>query len=124
MPTARPSRPRLAAALRGALIGVVLGSLIGLASCGSVELSRTTESSGTFHATGFSFTLFSVDLPTAAIDIARGNASDTGRPNMVVTDARVTPYFGRWCDWLFEIVGWRRASVSGTWGVPPTEPLD
>ena len=90
------------------------------ASCASVEFRRETASSGTFEATGLSFTLFSHDFPKSALDIARGNVSDARQQNVVVTEAKVWPDL--WIfDWVFEIVGFRRARVAGTWGFPPDE---
>jgi hypothetical protein len=90
-----------------------------LGSCASVQLNRTTQTSGTFRSTGVAVTILGWDLPKRAIDIARDNASDSGLVNMQVEHAHVTPYLG-WFDWLLDIVGVRYASVSGTWGFDGT----
>jgi len=91
-----------------------------LGSCASVSLDRTTQTSGTFRSTGMAVTILGWDLPKRAIDIARDNASDTGLTNMQVEQATVRPYWG-WFDWIFDIIGVRYASVSGTWGYDGTE---
>lgn len=93
-------------------------ALCSLTSCASVEFQRDTTTSGTFTSSGIALTLLSIDLPKAAIDIARENASDARQPNTQITDATVWPYLG-WFDWLLDIVGVRYATVSGTWGFPP-----
>jgi len=84
-------------------------------SCASVDFERDTESSGTFAATGWALTLFSVDLPKSAVNIARENVSDANLPNMVVQDVKVVPYLGRF-DWLLDLISVRRAKLTGTWG--------
>lgn len=84
-------------------------------SCSSVKFERTSESAGTFVSTGVAFTLFSIDIPKSAINIARENASDANLSNMEVSEAVVTPHLG-WFDWLLDIVGIRRARIEGTWG--------
>ena len=86
-------------------------------SCASVSFERDTETSGTFVSTGWAFTIFSIDLPKPALNIARENASDAKRANMVVEKAEVYPHLG-WFDWVLDIVGVRRARISGTWGFP------
>jgi hypothetical protein len=80
-----------------------------------VSFERTSESAGTFVSTGVAFTLFSIDIPKSAINIARENASDANKPNMEVSEAVITPYLG-WFDWLLDIIGVRRARIEGTWG--------
>jgi hypothetical protein len=87
-------------------------------SCASVSFERDTLTSGTFESTGLAFTILSIDLPKAAIDIARENASDARQPNTQITEASVYPYLG-WFDWVLDIIGLRYASVSGTWGFEP-----
>ncbi len=87
--------------------------------CSSLQFERTSESAGTFVSTGVAFTLFSIDIPKSAINIARENASDANRPNMEVSEAVVTPHLG-WFDWLLDIVGIRRARIEGTWGFQGT----
>lgn len=84
-------------------------------SCSSLSVRRDTQSSGTFHATGWAFTFLSWDVPRSALDIARENASDARLPRAVVEHTSVMPYLG-WFDWVLDIVGVRRASVSGRWG--------
>lgn len=84
-------------------------------ACGTVSFQRDTASSGTFTATGLSVTLFGTDLPKGALMIARENASDANRPNMVVTQTLVIPYLG-WFDWLLDVFSIRWAKISGTWG--------
>lgn len=103
-PSARPYRlPLLALAL-----ALVPG-------CASVRFERTSETSGTFRSTGLAFTLLSIDIPKSALNIARENAADANLPNMEVEEARVRPHLG-WFDWLFDIIGVRRAHIRGTWG--------
>ncbi len=89
-----------------------------LAGCSSIEFERDTMSSGTYRATGTSFTIFGVDLPRSALNKARENASDSGLHNMVVTRADVYPYWGMF-DFLLEIISVRYAVVEGTWGFEP-----
>lgn len=100
-------------------MSIAAASLL-LASCASVSLDRRTQTSGTFKSTGIAVTILGWDLPKRAIDIARDNASDTGLTNMQVEHATVRPYWG-WFDWIFDIIGVRFASVSGTWGYDGTE---
>jgi len=98
---------------------VVVGVLL-LSSCASVRFQRTSTTTGTFSSSATAFTLFSIDFPAPALSIARGNAADSGRPNLIVEHERVLPYLG-WFDWLLDIVGVRWATVSGTWGDTPTD---
>lgn len=86
-----------------------------LGACSSVKFERTTESSGTFEATGTAVTLFSVDLPRSALNQARENASDAGLHNLRVTEAKVTPYWGIF-DFVLEMISVRHAVIRGTWG--------
>ena len=85
------------------------------AGCSSLAYDRDTPTSGTFVSTGWAFTLVSFDMPKGALEIARENASDPGIPNTEVTEATVTPYFG-FFDFLLDIIGVRRAKITGTWG--------
>ncbi|MAF67517.1 MAG: hypothetical protein CMJ84_17905 [Planctomycetes bacterium] len=101
-----PVVKRLATAL-------LLAQLLG--ACGSISFQRQTEDSGTFHATGWAVTLFSVDLPKSATNIARENISDADLPNMEVQSVKLRPYLGEF-DWLLDLICIRRASVEGTWG--------
>jgi len=104
-----PIAPRAgASALHGAL-------LLGLVGCTSLEFSRETQTAGTFHSTALTFTIISVDMPRAAIDAARENVTDARQPNVVMTRATVWPYLGP-ADWLLDIIGFRYAVISGTWG--------
>ncbi len=89
--------------------------LCATSGCSSLKFERTSESAGTFVSTGVAFTLFSIDIPKSAINIARENASDANLTNMEVSEAVITPYLG-WFDWLLDIVGVRRARIEGTWG--------
>jgi len=89
--------------------------LCAASSCSSVKFERTSESAGTFVSTGVAFTLFSIDIPKSALNIARENASDANLSNMEVKEAVVTPHLG-WFDWLLDIIGIRRARIEGTWG--------
>lgn len=104
----RPSRPLLRLAL-------ALGAAVLLGACSTIHFERTTESSGTFEATGTAFTIFGVDLPRSALNQARENASDAGLHNLEVTDARVWPDWGIF-DFLLELVSVRHARIHGTWG--------
>lgn len=108
---------RRPSSLRTAVL--VLGLAL-TASCASLEFERETPTSGTFRASGWAFTLFSIDIPKSAVDVARSNVSDARQPNVVVTEASVWPYLGP-LDFIFEIIGVRRARVSGTWGFSSTE---
>jgi hypothetical protein len=98
---------------RAALFALLL--LLALPSCGSVSFKRKTETSGTFSSSGWAFTIFSVDIPKGALQIARENASDSNLANLTVEEVRVIPYFGAF-DWLLDIISVRYARVSGTWG--------
>ncbi len=97
-------------------LAVCLCFALGLASCANLSFERKTETSGTFTSTGWALTLFAVDIPKGALQIARENASDANLANTVVEEVTVVPYLGRWFDWLLDIVGIRYARVSGTWG--------
>jgi hypothetical protein len=99
--------------LRAGLLASLL--IASLSACSSIEFKRDTESSGTFVATGTSFTLFGVDFPRSALNQARENASDAGLHHMLVTEADVWPYFGP-VDFLLEILSIRYAVIEGTWG--------
>jgi hypothetical protein len=102
--------------LRRLSIALLVPALLCSASgCSSVKFERTSESAGTFVSTGVALTLFSIDIPKSALNIARENASDANLSNMEVSEAVVTPHLG-WFDWLLDIVGIRRARIEGTWG--------
>lgn len=86
-----------------------------IAACANLSFDRTTETSGTFESTGVALTLFAVDFPKGALQIARENASDANLANLQVETVKVVPYFGPF-DWLLDIVGVRYAKITGTWG--------
>lgn len=90
-------------------------ALLTLTACASVRFERTTETSGTFESEGWAFTILSIDLPKPALQIARENASDSNLANMQVEEVSVVPNLG-WFNWLLDIVGVRRARITGTWG--------
>jgi hypothetical protein len=85
-----------------------------------MEFTRQSESHGEFYANGVSFTILSIDIPKRAVDIPRENLSDARQPNMRVEREFVFPYLGPF-DWILDIISFRFASISGTWGfAPPT----
>jgi hypothetical protein len=86
-----------------------------VSSCASMKFEHTTATSGTFVSSGRAFTIFSIDLPRPALQIARENASDAGMAHMVVEEARVSPDWG-WWNWVLDIVSVRKATIKGTWG--------
>lgn len=88
-----------------------------LGACSSVSFERDTQSSGTFTSAGWSFTLFSVDLPKSALNIARENAADANLPHTVVEEVVLIPHLGP-LDFLMEFVSVRYARIRGTWGFP------
>ncbi len=98
-------------------VGCVVASAVLLSSCASLEFERTSPNSGTFRSSAIAFTILSIDIPAPAQSIARGNAADSGRSELIVEHERVFPYLG-WFDWLLDIVGVRWATISGTWGEP------
>ena len=105
-------RPRQKRGLFAVLVAVLVSS------CASLDFQRTTETSGTFTSSAVAFTILSYDVPAPAQSIARGNAADSGRPELVIEDEVVFPYLWR-LDWLLDIISIRYARVSGTWGTPP-----
>jgi hypothetical protein len=110
-------RRRTSGARRGSLALFATVLLLPLGACASLEFRRNTESSGTFESRGWAFTLFSMDIPKTAEQVARENASDANLPNMQVSDVRVTPWFGP-LDWLLDIISVRYCRIDGTWGFP------
>lgn len=84
-------------------------------ACASVSLDRSTQTSGTYKSTGWSFTLFTIDMPKGSLMIARENAADFHLANTTETHAKVTPDLG-WFNWVLDIVSVRKATVKGTWG--------
>ncbi len=105
--------------LRTAALAACL--VLGLGSCGSIEFTRDTETSGHYVAKGFALTILSWDLPQGSLEICRENVADADFPNTQVTKARVWPYFGP-LDWILDIIGPRWARVEGTWGFPGDSP--
>ena len=82
-------------------------------ACASVSFQRDTETSGTFRSSGLAMTIFSIDMPKAALDIARENASDANLGNMVVETVMVTPYLGP-LDWIQDLMAsWFDIKVRG-----------
>lgn len=104
--------PDMSALLRRVPAGL---ACILLGSCASMSFERDTQSSGTFTSSGWSFTLFSVDLPKSALNIARENASDANLPHTVVDEVKTGPHLGPF-DFLLEIISIRYARIRGTWG--------
>ena len=84
-------------------------------SCASIEVTRRTQTSGRFESKATSLLIFWFDVPREALDIARDNAADARLSNARVTEAYVRPHFG-WFDWVYQFLGVRWATVSGTWG--------
>lgn len=105
---------------RGAGRGVrrtsaALALCLALVACSSIQVERTTKTSGTFRSRAWAFTLLSWDMPQTALGRARENAADTRLVNMRVDRVRVTPDWG-WWNWLFDIVSVRVATIEGSWG--------
>lgn len=101
--------------------GAALASLCAAAlstGCSTLSHELTTETSGTFRATGLAFTIFSIDLPKGSLLIARENASDANLANMEVTETVTFPYLGPF-DWILDILSFRWSKVEGTWGYAP-----
>jgi hypothetical protein len=88
--------------------------------CANVKFSRDTTTSGRFRSAGLAFTLFGIDMPKPAIDIARENVSDVRQPNTRVESVTIFPYFGP-LDWILDIISVRYARVTGTWGYASPE---
>lgn len=108
------SAHRVRNALAAALLALVAA---GSSACASVEFKQNTKTSGTFRSTGFSFVMLSIDIPKTAEQIARENAADAQLANTQVEEVFVFPYLG-WFDWLLDVLGFRYARISGTWGFP------
>jgi hypothetical protein len=109
-----PSLPERAPRVRGILLAALCLFAL-LPGCIHLDIQRSTQTSGTFESTGWSFTFLSWDIPKAAHDIARENVSDARLPNVEITYSRVRPNWG-WFDWIFDIIGVRYAKIRGTWG--------
>ena len=108
---------RSSARLLGPCSAALLTLSLAISSCASLDVTRDTETSGSFRSSGRSFTFLSWDMPRPAAQIAHSNVADTGLPNIEVTKASVTDW--GWFDWILEIVGVRSAKVRGTWGYRP-----
>jgi hypothetical protein len=104
-----PTNPRARRAL------AVLALCLALGACSSIEVERSTKTSGTFRSRAWSFTFLSWDMPQTALGRARENAADTRLVNMRVDKVRVSPDWG-WWNWLFDIISVRVATIEGTWG--------
>jgi len=100
----------------------MLGLLLLLLSpaCTSLDVNATSASSGEYSSSAIAITIFSFDLPSGALEMARNNAADIGQPNLLVERETVFPYLGR-LDWLLDIFSIRFARVRGTWGYPPED---
>lgn len=108
-----PCRPP---ASRPALLNLAAAALLlSLGACTSLDIRRETQTSGTFRSRGWAVTILSIDLPQPALSTARENVSDARLVNVQVERAKVTPSLG-WFDWLLDILGFRIATISGTWG--------
>jgi hypothetical protein len=83
--------------------------------CASTELTRETQTSGTFESTAWTVTILAIDIPKGALVAARENVNNMGLANAVVTEPQVAPYLG-WFDWFLDILSVRRARLRGTWG--------
>ena len=94
---------------------LAVAALLACCSCASVKFTRDTETSGHFVSSGWAFTIFSIDLPRGAVQIARENASDAGLANMQVEGSGVYPDLG-WFNWVLDIISVRKGVVRGTWG--------
>jgi hypothetical protein len=88
-----------------------------LASCASVDFEPDSGTSGEFTSSALAFTLLGKDYPSEALRLARGNASDSTLPNLIVRREWVFPYLWR-LDFLLDIISIRYARVTGTWGKP------
>jgi len=86
-----------------------------LSSCASLNFERTTQTSGTFEATGVAFTIFKIDLPKSALQITRENLADANLANMRIDEVQVVPDLG-WWNWVLDIISVRRARISGHCG--------
>ena len=96
-------------------LALVIALVCCASSCSSLSFERKTETSGNFTSNGFAFTIFAVDIPKSALQIARENASDANLANLQIESVTVFPYLGP-LDWLLDIISFRYARVKGTWG--------
>ena len=118
MATPAPEMNRPGARLIGPCSAALLTLSMALTSCASLNVTRDTETSGSFRSSGRAFTFLSWDMPRSAAQIAHSNIADTGLPNIEVTKVSATDW--GWFDWILEIVGVRSAKVRGTWGYRAT----
>lgn len=109
--TLRRSAPALA------LATLLTAASVAGSGCTSVKVERDTLTSGTFRSSAWAFTLLGEDIPRPALMIARSNAADIQRPDLQIETEWVAPDL-RWFDWLLDILGFRYAKVTGTWGLP------
>ena len=113
---ALPGTPRRTQGDRNFRVAALaLAVVLALASCSSLEVDRTTQTSGTFTSKGTGVLLLWYEIPMNATDIARENAADSRLTNMQVTEAYEYPKLG-WFEWIYQILGLRFAVVKGTWG--------
>ncbi|MFT5290047.1 MAG: hypothetical protein ACI8QS_001069 [Planctomycetota bacterium] len=128
--TGLPSRTRLALPrfnrpwTRGfGVLSLVCLLLCIVPGCTSVNVERDSLTTGTYTSRAWSFTLLNQDIPRPALMIARSNAADIQRPDMRITEEWVAPNL-LWFDWIADIIGFRVAKVSGTWGLPEAAPSE
>jgi hypothetical protein len=98
-----------------AALALLLPLTAGTTGCASIEVTRTTQTSGRFVSKATSFMILWYDVPERALDVARGNAADARLTNVKVRKAYEKPHFG-WFDWIYLVLGVRGATVEGTWG--------
>ena len=95
-----------------AVLALALGS-----SCASVQFDPETATSGRFRSSAVSFTFLGRDFPQSAILLARANAADSQLTDLVVEQEQIFPYLWK-LDFLLDVISFRYAMVSGTWGSP------
>jgi len=83
--------------------------------CASLKFERTNPQGGTFRSSAWALTFLGQDYPNDALLIARGNAADAERPNMIVKRELMVPKLPRF-DWIFDLLMIRYARIEGTWG--------
>jgi hypothetical protein len=101
--------------MRWASTLLLLSCTLGTSACASLQVDPKNANAGTFRSTAVSFTFLGFDYPQSAILVARANAADSQLANLVVEEERIFPYFWR-LDFLLDIVSFRWAKVSGTYG--------
>lgn len=102
---------------RSSVAALIAITVLSGAGCSSLNFEPQGEGYGTFTSSATAFTLVSYDLPAPALLVARGNAADSGQPNLLIEKEFVFPYLGRF-DWILDILMIRYARVTGTWGTP------